>query len=594
MAAPEWLERRHVSASDTFPQAGAVLAEVGISEEPASSAPQAFSDCSGLLEVADVVLAHCAGFFVPVELAQLDAALAHCLAARAACRADAAAAGLERGIGAGRSAKSLADLAHYNSSAKSAATKATAQAALATDVVRAFGGAVTADGFDLVSVEKTSAAALIEVIGRLEEAKNALAAVQAQAQALFVARQRLDQARSGLPRERIGQGIALQVGLARHESPHKGRQLCELSHVLVRELPNTMAACVRGQLGEYRAGIMARETVFLSLADRGRVDELMAADGDALARYGNRELAAAARQAAYALDPHAFVKRQEKAVGERHVSLRPAADGMTFLTALLPLKQGVRILAVLSKVAESLKNGGDGRGKGQVMADSLIHRLTEHAPCSAGSGGIGDHQGVLLGNTSAIAGASCAKPSDADIVLELVMTDRALLSGASDPAVLVGYEAIPAPLARRMVLGEENPENRGFSPRVWLKRLFTHPESNALLAMDSKARFFPDGMKEFLRIQDQRCQTPYCDAPIREYDHIKSYAVGGATTLDNGQGLCTACNLDKEAPGWGSDRVPGPPGGLPRTEVTTPTGRRYISTAPPLPGPSARITGGGC
>lgn len=69
-----------------------------------------------------------------------------------------------------------------------------------------------------------------------------------------------------------------------------------------------------------------------------------------------------------------------------------------------------------------------------------------------------------------------------------------------------------------------------------------------LLAMDSRARLFPDGMKEFLRVRDQRCQTPYCDAPIREYDHIKAYAAGGPTTTDNGQGLCTACNQAKEAP----------------------------------------------
>ena len=591
MAVPEWLEAAPGAAAESraVPEAPPVLAAV-------LAAVPGQGGCSSLLDVANAVLEHCAGFFVPVELAQLDAALAHCLADRARDRADDANAELAKGIRSGRSAESLAELAHFTSSAKSSAAKAQAQAQLATDVVAALDGTVTASGYDPVAVEKTSAASLIEVIGKLEEAKNAMSAVQAQAQALFMARQRLEQASDGMPMEKIGQGIAMQVGLARHESPHRGRQLCEFSHVLVRELPHTMNAMTAGQIGEYRAGIIARETVFLSLADRARIDELMAADGNALARLGNRELAAASRKAAYALDPHVFVQRHEMAVSDRHVSLRPAADGMTFLTALIPLTQGVRILNTLTKAAKSAKAAGDQRGKGQLMADSLIHRLTQHAPCDAGAGGIGDHQGILLGNAAALPGALCSTPSDADITLELVMTDRSLFGGAEDPAILVGHDPIPSPLARLMVLGDGDGAGYGstsggeFSPRVWLKRLFTHPESNALLAMDSKARLFPAGMKEFLRLQDQRCQTPYCDAPIREYDHIKAYAAGGTTTTGNGQGLCTACNQAKEAPGWASIRLAGRPGSLPRTQLTTPTGHRYISTAPPLPGPASRRT----
>ena len=535
--------------------------------------------------------------------APATAALAHELAARARSTAEDTAAELGRGVREGRSAESLAELARYSSVVGAAARKACSQADQAARVLLSLGGRDTAncpDGGPAVGPGGigvvVSGPALIEIIGRLEETKNAVAAVQAQARSLSVGQQRLARAKAGMPCSAIGRGVTAQLDLARYESPHRGRQLCELAHVLVRKLPHTMNAFVEGKLSEYRAGIIARETVFLQLEDRLRVDGLIAADGDALARMGTREVAAATRSAAYALDPQVFAKRHEMSVGERHVSLRPAADGMTFLTTLMPLRQGVRILATLTKVAESAKASGDERGKGQLMADALIHRLSEHAPCDAGAGGVGDHRGVPAGGfgtreaagplaAAPMGGASpgmlCTTVVGADSSLELVMTDRALFGSANDPAVVVGYEPIPAPLARMMVLGGGS----GFSPRVWLKRLFTHPESNALLAMDSRARAFPAGMKEFLRIRDQRCQTPYCDAPIRDYDHIKAYATGGPTSLQNGQGPCTACNQAKEAADWVFERGTMPGGSLASTRVTTPTGHRYLSTAPPLPGP---------
>ncbi|MGP9504235.1 HNH endonuclease [Specibacter sp. AOP5-B1-6] len=563
--------------------------------------------CDALLGLGTAVLEGCDQFFEPALLAQLDAALAHEYALQAETKADDAASLVEQAIREGRTAQALAHLTGQVATAKSAATKAESRAALATDVITRLGGTATGNGFDAAAVDQISGSALIDVIACLEEAKNAIAATQAHAQTLFVAQQRLSQARAGVSRQRLGAGLAQQVALARRESPHRGRQLSELAEVLVREMPHTMNAFTLGQISEYRAGLVAKETVFLSLENRARVDQLICGDPAAVALLGTRELVAAARKEAYRLEPEAFVERHEKAVGDRYVSLRPAADGMTFLTALIPLKQGVRILATLTRVADSAKAAGDERGKGQVMADALMHRLIRHAPCDEGAGTISDHRGMPTGSdtqpgagsgaeTGAGTGAGtswtqaagairepwCTSVTEPDIALELVMTDRSLFGSAKDPAVLVGYDPIPAPIARAMVLGDGG--GSGFSPRVWLKRLFTHPESNALLAMDSRSRLFPEGMKEFLRLQDQRCQTPYCDAPIREYDHVKAYAAGGLTTIENGQGLCTSCNQAKEAPGWSFERSTGPENVQPSTELSTPTGHHYISTAPPLPG----------
>jgi hypothetical protein len=101
------------------------------------------------------------------------------------------------------------------------------------------------------------------------------------------------------------------------------------------------------------------------------------------------------------------------------------------------------------------------------------------------------------------------------------------------------------------------------------------------VAMDSKARFFPAGLKRFLQVRDDTCHTPYCDAPIRHHDHVIAWYAGGPTSSGNGQGLCEACNHTKETPGWTAKQTVGP---RHTVATATPTGHTYQSTAPPPPG----------
>ena len=120
------------------------------------------------------------------------------------------------------------------------------------------------------------------------------------------------------------------------------------------------------------------------------------------------------------------------------------------------------------------------------------------------------------------------------------------------------------------------------SPGVWrrlttrsraatLRRLDAHPRSGALVAMESRTRNFPPGLATFIGLRDQRCRTPYCDAPIRHRDHATPCARGGLTTVANGLGLCERCNYVKENAGWrvstDVDET-----GTHTAEFTTPTG----------------------
>ena len=116
-----------------------------------------------------------------------------------------------------------------------------------------------------------------------------------------------------------------------------------------------------------------------------------------------------------------------------------------------------------------------------------------------------------------------------------------------------------------------------------MRRLYRHPASGALVAMESRARAFPTGLARYIAIRDDTCRTPYCDAPIRHTDHAVEHTAGGATSALNGRGTCAACNYTKQAPGW-QVHTRHEPDATHTCDTITPTGARHHSHAPPLPG----------
>lgn len=158
------------------------------------------------------------------------------------------------------------------------------------------------------------------------------------------------------------------------------------------------------------------------------------------------------------------------------------------------------------------------------MADTLVARVTGRDPCVTG----------------------------APVAIRLVMTDRTLLqdntlASGDDCAVVHGYGPISAEFARALIARAEG--------ELWLRRLYTDPETGELVAMDARSRRFPNALRELVELRDRTCRTPWCDAPIRHIDHTVPAAEGGPTEVGNAQGLCA-----------------------------TPTGHTYVSRPPPLPG----------
>jgi len=390
-------------------------------------------------------------------------------------------------------------------------------------------------------------AALIAQISELEQVKSAAAAGQARAAAALDELRRRDEADSGVLAAERGRGVASEIALARRDSPARGARHLRVAKTLVHDMPHTLAALETGALSEWRATLIVREAADLSTEDRRILDAELCADVTKLDGVGDKRITAAAKQIAHRLDDRAAAERAAKAAADRRVSIRPGPDAMAYVTALLPAAQGVSVYAALNRAATTIV---DHRSRGAVMADTLVERVT---------------------------GRPAGTPEP--VAVNLVISDETLLGGDNTAAVVEGYGPIPASVARSLVDAAVTDERS----RATLRRLYRHPKSGALVAMESQSRCFPRGLAKFIGLRDLTCRTPYCDAPIRHRDHAEPRNRGGPTSAHNGLGMCERCNYVKEASGW--HVCAGDENGVHTAEFTTPTGMRHHSTAPPPPGP---------
>lgn len=425
------------------------------------------------------------------------------------------------------------------------------------------------------SVSSLSDAERVEAIRAAEELTCTVTAVQAALAASLDESVQAARAARGVAPERRGRGVAEQVAHARRESPHRGRRHLGLARVAPTELPHAWAAWCAGRVGEWTVTLIAQETACLPLEHRLAVDELVASDADALEAMSPYEVRGRCRAAAEQLDPASVLAGRRYAESQRHVSVRPAPDTMTWVSALLPVQDGVAVYATLTRAADAARSAGDPRTRGQVMADALVQAALRHDRVAAttvtGSHTVGTVGATAASGGSADAGGATDVPAARPgVQLHLLMSDAALFGGADEGAQLEGYGPVPAELAREIVCGTlEAGES------VWVRRLLADPVTGSLTAHDPRARRFPATLERLVRLRDGVCRTPWCAAPVRHVDHAEPYAAGGPTSLANGQGLCESCNYAKQADDWHTAVEPD------GTVVTTlPTGHQY-ATRPP-------------
>ncbi|HEX4471554.1 MAG TPA: hypothetical protein VH085_06275, partial [Nocardioides sp.] len=124
------------------------------------------------------------------------------------------------------------------------------------------------DDFD----EKTA----LKAITALERLKRAAAGAQARLAVRVDEQARARQQTAGFRSDQLGQGIGAQLALARLESPHRGARHLGLAKTLTTELPHTLHALVHGQVSEWQATLVARETACLQADTRRTIDTTIA------------------------------------------------------------------------------------------------------------------------------------------------------------------------------------------------------------------------------------------------------------------------------------------------------------------------------
>lgn len=182
----------------------------------------------------------------------------------------------------------------------------------------------------------------IDRIARLEKIKAAAAALQMAEAVRFAQSQAEVQLAADVHPDRIGRGIADQLGLACRISGFEAARRLGVARAGWFDLPDTYRLLVTGEISEYVASLLVTETRHLDTQTRRDVDVKLTAAG--IAQMGPRSAAACARRHAYAADPQAYVERGRTERKHRRVSLRPAPDTMSLLSGYLSAEQGVACL----------------------------------------------------------------------------------------------------------------------------------------------------------------------------------------------------------------------------------------------------------
>ena len=390
----------------------------------------------------------------------------------------------------------------------------------------------------------------IDRIALLERVKAAAAAAQCAEVVGFARSQVAAQQSAGVDYRRLGRGIGEQIALATHTSPWHGARTLTFARDLVHELPHTFGLLADGRISEYAAHLVATETSHLDPDTRRLVDGQLAAQH--IDELGPKAAAGLARKLAYAADPHGAVTRARTARADRHVSLRPAPDTMTWFGALLPVEDGVACLAALTRHCDTLKAAGDERTRGQIMADTTVARLTGQDPADG-------------------------RPVELNLTVPL---DHLIDPNDHTPADLPGYGPIPAGLVDDILAKAKD--------RVWWRRLFTAPttdrQGHVTVGGDPTLRRFGGWLAKLITLRDGgTCREPYCGAPIRHTDHIRAVTDGGPTTFSNGRGVCERDNYIRQLPGWQVEVLAYNRGAPEMIATTTPTGHTYLSRAPDPP-----------
>lgn len=357
--------------------------------------------------------------------------------------------------------------------------------------------------------------------------------------------------------------VAAEMGAALRVSDRTVQRRMADAVWRVERFPLVWAAQGAGRLSAAHARVIAEAGEHLD--DAGARDQYSSQMIEFAQTESSNRVARMARRTAERFQPRSIDERHEKARHGRRVWITDTADGMAQLGLIGPAALVHGVFDRLTRMATAVE---------EQRRSAATHDAADGADAGAGAG----------------ADARTRDQLRTDLALELLLAETPLSHDTPDallgrivgtvsitvPATtLRGRDTAPAELDGSVAIDPHTARQLAGAASGW-DRLFTHPVSGALLAVD---RYRPGAdLKRLLRARDQRCRFPTCGhlATDSDIDHTRDAALGGATAHENLGHLCRRHHTLKHHSPW---QVEQRPGGL--FAWTSPTGRTYIDRPPP-------------
>jgi hypothetical protein len=328
-----------------------------------------------------------------------------------------------------------------------------------------------------------------------------------------------------------------ELATALRISERSAQNLVDEAEILARYLPSTRGALAEGRITPRQAHILADELGNLDDAERADLEQRMLEAADQSATSFQR----AVKRLRETRDADQAIDRHRRAFEKRAVSTQPGRDGMGWLIVNLPAPELLAIDSRLDDHARGLARlGADGRTMAQLRADAFVDVMLDRD--SRDSRRFGDATPTVV-----------------------VTVPISVLTGASDTfAELVGYGPIDAETARELT-----------AQAPVLRRMFTDPRDDAILALGRTRYRVTDDLRLFLAVRDGRCRFAGCfrRAAACDVDHTQDWADGGHTDECNLGHLCRGHHTLKHQTRWRIEAIH--PDGT--VDWVSPTGRRHRS-----------------
>ncbi len=408
----------------------------------------------------------------------------------------------------------------------------------------------------LAAIEADRMCGLLDGIAETERAINALQATQVHQVAAFIqARQDFELGAYGSWSDAAERIAAAELADARRVGVWTSQSYLSDCQRLVGDLPRVFAKLADGVISLAAARSAAQEIFSLHPAALPLADEVIADEIDTVLPGQVRSMV---RARVIEIDPDAAMVTATQARQDRWVgaSIDPTTS-MGNLNAHLPAEEVAACWTALDDHARGRYADGDSRSVSQIMADTLVERIT--------------------GQTNAV---------DVAVTINVAMNTTTLLGLDDAPAMLDNLGPIPAAIARQLAA----------SDKAWLRRWFTDPADATVTTIDTKQRRFTGALRWLVTARDRRCRGICCDAPIRDGNHLLDHAAGGPTSACNAAGECQRCHhledhpdMYVEAAGgrdlWGRRTHQAETGAAAALlRWTTPIGRQIITHARPALG----------